>query len=247
MRTVGRCLLVVLTALTPAALVSTGPAHADDTPPSAAGQPPQTLRFGVRLQGVRQVKRRLRELGFAPGAPGPEYDSALRMAVWAFQKANGLPALDRVDAATRRAMARPARIRPLVPGGSPSRVEIDLTRQLLTVWRDGRAVLVSHVSTGARKSYCDRGHCGFADTPPGDFTVGERVRGWSTGPLGAMYYPVYFNGGIAVHGSTLVPRRPASHGCVRVPLHNAIPLFRMLRPGEPVHVRRPVLSWAGRA
>ncbi|MFD0885892.1 L,D-transpeptidase, partial [Streptosporangium algeriense] len=150
-------------------------------------------------------------------------------------------------AATWRAMAGPARVRPLVPGGSPSRVEIDLSRQLLTVWRDGRAVLVSHVSTGARKSYCVRGHCGFADTPPGDFRVGRRVRGWSVGPLGAMYHPVYFNGGIAVHGSTLVPRRPASHGCVRVPLHNAVPLFRMLRPGEPVHVRRPALRRAGRA
>ncbi|MBB4915202.1 L,D-transpeptidase family protein [Streptosporangium saharense] len=243
MRTVARCLLVVLTAL-----VSMGPAHADTTTFSGvSGKHQPTLRFGTFRQEVREVKRRLRELKFTPGPPGPEYDSALRMAVWAFQKANGLPALDRVDAATWRALARPARIRPLVPWGHSSRVEIDLTRQLLTVWRAGQAVLVSHVSTGARKSYCDRGHCGFADTPPGDFRVGEKVRGWSSGPLGAMYYPVYFNGGIAVHGSTLVPRHAASHGCVRVPLHNAMPLFRMLHPGEAVHVRRPVLTRAARA
>jgi lipoprotein-anchoring transpeptidase ErfK/SrfK len=36
-----------------------------------------------------------------------------------------------------------------------------------------------------------------------------------------MYYPVYFVGGVAVHGSPSVPRRPASHGCIRIPMYAA--------------------------
>ncbi|WP_189245977.1 L,D-transpeptidase family protein [Streptosporangium pseudovulgare] len=211
--------------------------HADDLP-RADDTSPDPGDPGDLGREIVAVKKRLNELGFNVGPPTPVYDSGMRTAVWAFQKANGMRPVDRVDTATWRALVRPARIRPLVRDGEPSRVEIDLRRQLLTVWRHDRPVLVSHVSTGAERSYCERGHCGFADTPPGDFRVGERVRGWSMGYLGAMYYPVYFNGGIAIHGSTLVPRYPASHGCARIPLHNAVPLFRLAQPGEPVHVRR---------
>jgi hypothetical protein len=33
-----------------------------------------------------------------------------------------------------------------------------------------------------------------------------------------LYNPVFFNGGIAVHGAPSVPAYPASHGCVRIPM-----------------------------
>ncbi|MER5620958.1 L,D-transpeptidase family protein [Streptosporangium sp. NPDC002544] len=197
------------------------------------------LKMGSRGIEVHNAKKRLRDLGFTPGNLSSTYDSALRMTVWAFQKANGLRPVDRIDLPTWQALLRPRRIRPLVGYGGPERAEIDLRRQLLTVWKEGKPVLVTHISTGARMSYCEKGHCGFADTPVGDYRVGARVPGWSTGILGSMFYSVYFNGGIAIHGSTLVPRFPASHGCVRVPLHNAVPLYRLLQPGDPVYVRRP--------
>ncbi|MGS2644305.1 L,D-transpeptidase family protein [Streptosporangium sp. LJ11] len=197
-----------------------------------------TLRTGSRGIEVHNAKKRLRDLGFPPGNLSPTYDPALRMTVWAFQKANGLKPVDRIDPPTWQALLHPRRVRPLVSHGEPERTEIDLRRQLLTAWRGGKPVLVTHISTGARRSYCEKGHCGFAATPLGDYRVGARVPGWSTGILGSMFYPVYFNGGIAIHGSTLVPRYPASHGCVRVPLHNALDLYRFLQPGVPVHVRR---------
>ena len=50
------------------------------------------------------------------------------------------------------------------------------------------------------------------------FRVFRRVNGWDRSPLGTLYRPQYFNGGIAVHGYTSVPSTPASHGCVRVSL-----------------------------
>ncbi|MEV7907818.1 L,D-transpeptidase, partial [Streptomyces anulatus] len=153
--------------------------------------------------------------------------------------ANGLPPVDRVDPATWRALSHPARIRPLVRSGEPSRVEIDLHRQLLTAWRDDRPVLVSHISTGTGKPYCKNGHCGVAVTPAGDFRAWWRTSGWTSGPLGDQFYTVYFNDGIGFHGSELVPRHPASHGCIRLPLHNARPLYNMVENGEQVHVRDP--------
>ena len=35
-------------------------------------------------------------------------------------------------------------------------------------------------------------------------------------PLGLLYRPKYFYGGVAIHGFTSVPSQPASHGCVRL-------------------------------
>ncbi|MFB9676761.1 L,D-transpeptidase family protein [Streptosporangium vulgare] len=228
------------------ALVTTLPfgvthAMADPTPDSwNAPLPDQftTLKTGSTGIEVHNAKKRLKDLGFPPGNLSPTYDSALRMTVWAFQKANGLKPVDRIDSPTWQALLHPRRVRPLVADGEPERTEIDLRRQLLTTWKGGKPVLVTHISTGARRPYCEKGHCGFAATPLGDYRAGARVPGWSTGILGAMFYPVYFNGGIAIHGSTLVPRYPASHGCVRIPLHNALDVYRFLQPGIPVYVRR---------
>lgn len=198
-----------------------------------------TLHPGDEGALVEKVQSRLDRLGFKTGPPGSEYGPALRMAVWAFQKANGLPAVDRVDPPTWQALSHPERVRPLVPSGGSVRVEIDLRRQLLTAWKDGKPALITHISTGTGKPYCKNGHCGVAVTPTGDFRAWWRTAGWTSGPLGDQFYTVYFNGGIGFHGSERVPRHPASHGCIRVPLHNARPLFDMIQTGHQVYVRRP--------
>jgi hypothetical protein len=51
-----------------------------------------------------------------------------------------------------------------------------------------------------------------------------------------MYNPVYFNYGIAVHGMTNVPVYPASHGCVRMPMHIAQNFPSMVKSGDMVYV-----------
>jgi len=53
-------------------------------------------------------------------------------------------------------------------------------------------------------------------TPTGRYTVQQQVDGYDHGPLGVLYRPKYFVGGVAVHGYPSVPPYPASHGCVRV-------------------------------
>jgi lipoprotein-anchoring transpeptidase ErfK/SrfK len=55
-----------------------------------------------------------------------------------------------------------------------------------------------------------------AVTPPGRYRFFRAVDGPDRSPLGVLWRPRYFNGGIAVHGYSSVPPYPASHGCVRV-------------------------------
>ncbi|HWS33270.1 MAG TPA: L,D-transpeptidase [Actinoplanes sp.] len=47
-------------------------------------------------------------------------------------------------------------------------------------------------------------------------SAGRQIDGWRDAPLGLLWRPKYFNGGIAVHGAPSVPPYPASHGCARV-------------------------------
>ena len=49
---------------------------------------------------------------------------------------------------------------------------------------------------------------------PGSYA---QIKGWRKSPLGLLYYPNYFNDGVAIHGSLSVPPTAASHGCVRIP------------------------------
>jgi lipoprotein-anchoring transpeptidase ErfK/SrfK len=60
-----------------------------------------------------------------------------------------------------------------------------------------------------------------AITPTGEFTVYRKIAGWHKSPLGMLYYPNYIIEGVAIHGSRSVPSRPASHGCIRIPISAA--------------------------
>jgi hypothetical protein len=81
-----------------------------------------------------------------------------------------------------------------------------------------------------------KGVCGVGVTPGGVFTFDRRVDGWREGSLGRMFSPVYFNYGIAVHGSGNVPNYPASHGCVRIPMHIAEYFPSLVSRGDQVFV-----------
>ena len=93
--------------------------------------------------------------------------------------------------------------------------------QLGNVW-PGNGYTVTTTSTGSGERYCcntprvnpTRHVCELATTPSGRFTFKEFRNGWDKSPLGQLYNPFYFNGGIAVHGYQSVPASPASHGCV---------------------------------
>jgi lipoprotein-anchoring transpeptidase ErfK/SrfK len=222
----------------PSSPSSTPPSSpAPATTPAEAGR---TLLPGMSGADVAALQRRLAALHYYPGPADGQFGSNTLAAVWAFQAVQGLPARDAVTAAMWRALADPRPPAALVPGGGALRVEISLSKQVLVLYRGGQAELISHVSSGGGYYYCSPGGCGYARTPTGDFRTTTFMPGWVTVPLGEMYNPVFFIGtAYAIHGSGDVPRGPASHGCVRIPMviaeffHTLVPA-----PGTPVYIRR---------
>jgi lipoprotein-anchoring transpeptidase ErfK/SrfK len=51
-----------------------------------------------------------------------------------------------------------------------------------------------------------------------------------------MVFASYFTGGYAIHGYASVPVFPASHGCLRVPVPDAVPIFDWVSFGDRVDV-----------
>ena len=51
-----------------------------------------------------------------------------------------------------------------------------------------------------------------------------------------MYYSSFFIGGYAIHGYNPAPDYPASPGCMRVPIVDAISIYRWIRIGDGVDV-----------
>ncbi|MBI5089955.1 MAG: L,D-transpeptidase, partial [Actinobacteria bacterium] len=81
-----------------------------------------------------------------------------------------------------------------------------------------------------------QGICGRSITPGGVFHFERKVDGWRNAALGRLFNPVYFNYGIAVHGSSNVPSSPVSHGCVRIPMHLAEYFPSLVQDGDLVYV-----------
>jgi lipoprotein-anchoring transpeptidase ErfK/SrfK len=50
-------------------------------------------------------------------------------------------------------------------------------------------------------------------------------------------YALYFHQGLAIHGFPSVPDRPASHGCIRIPVKDAAFVFRAAPLGTAVLIR----------
>jgi lipoprotein-anchoring transpeptidase ErfK/SrfK len=142
-------------------------------------------------------------------------------------------ATDDVIAALQTASDPP----PLVPGGGAGRVEVDVGRQVLFMYEGDALWRILPVSTGSGQRYCVDGSCAHAVTPAGSYRVFQHVRGWQTSRLGRLYNPLYFNGGIAIHGAPSVPAYPASHGCVRIPMFEAEWFPSKVANGTPVYVK----------
>ena len=175
------------------------------------------LSLGSSGPSVRELERRLSELHYAVMVDGA-FGSDDIEAVYAFQKVEGLPRTGAVTATlwNRLRVAHTPRAR--YPG---DHVEVDKTRQVLFIVRDGKVTLVVATSTGAT-----------GNTPLGIWHVYRKVGGYDW----VLYYPSYFLRGFAVHGYPDVPPYPASHGCARIPMWIAQTVYAQLAYGSTVYV-----------
>ena len=208
-------------ATTPTSVPATTAPTTTTTTLPAAGEPP-VYRPGAEGPEVAALQQRLVDMKYDLPAVDGHYGDETAHAVMAFQKVHGLARDGLAGPETLETLASIAGDPlPLVPDGDPDRVEVDLARQLVLLYQGGALVKIVSASSGNGEEFCSEGRCRIARTPPGVYKVGHRQAGWQSGPLGRLYNPLYFNGNIALHGSTSVPAGPASHGCVRVPMHTA--------------------------
>jgi N-acetylmuramoyl-L-alanine amidase len=177
-----------------------------------------SLARGASGPSVLALERRLAELRYALPRVDNAYGHDTVEAVLAFQKVHGLPRTGAVEPWLWRRLAAATTPRPRRGG---SYIEVDKSRQVLFVVRNGVVAKVVHVSTGAT-----------GNTPLGTWHVYRKVPGWDW----VLWYPMYFLRGFAIHGYPSVPAYPASHGCVRVPMWIASTLFDSHRFGATVSV-----------
>lgn len=129
---------------------------------------------------------------------------------------------------------------PAAPASAPAakRVEIDKTRQILSAYEGERLVLQTHISTGKWDK----------STPNGQFAAGEKERLHNSKLFhnAPMPYSVEVVGDVFIHGFTSVPRSPASHGCIRLPLSGDNPakrFYEWVEQGTPIEITG---HWQGR-
>lgn len=160
------------------------------------------------------LQQRLVAQGFWISATDGSFGTTTEQAVLAAQKAAGLGRDGVAGPLTLQAVQRGISVRPRSTSGHW--LEVDKTRQLLLIVTNGKVNTVLNTSTGSGQAYQQGGQTYTATTPAGQFAIFRQVDGDDPGPLGDLWRPKYFNGGIAVHGAAAVPAYPASHGCARL-------------------------------
>jgi hypothetical protein len=112
------------------------------------------------------------------------------------------------------------------------RVVISKAEQRLRAFQGDRLIIETNVSTGRR------GHT----TPSGTWPAGPEKAAMRRSSLygnSPMPWAVQVNGHIFIHGYDSVPPRPASHGCVRMPLTGRNPakwFFNWVDIGTPITI-----------
>jgi peptidoglycan hydrolase-like protein with peptidoglycan-binding domain len=221
---------------TPAAKAVT----ASVTAPATYAPPTRNLAPGMKGADVKAFQQRLWSLKYYLGKIDGQFGGDTQAALWAFQEINGIKVTGVVDAATKKALVHPKTYKsPSYAGKRATRVEVSQALEVLVLFKNNKISLISHVSSGGGYLYnCGSSGCSQAITPNGTYNTTVYMPGWVTVPLGAMYNPVFFISTVfAIHGDTYVPKGPASHGCVRIPMTTALIFHKQLKtPGTQVHV-----------
>jgi hypothetical protein len=230
--------------------------------PGATYQPSgTTLKFGMRGPAVRALQQRLRYLHYYISTINGDFDWETQEAVWAFKEVQSgkiaPPHPNRVDGLTQHALVHPRAPKVLFPHGGSTRIEVNKKIEVLVLYKKNKVKLISHVSSA---SWCRPDGCGWF-TPGGFhralYYLPGKVPDASFG-TSYMYWPVFFIGHTyAIHGFPRpkwhnrfygVPLRPASHGCVRIPIGVSKVLHTMIHidptNGTPIWIY-PVATPAG--
>jgi L,D-transpeptidase catalytic domain len=108
------------------------------------------------------------------------------------------------------------------------RITIDLLTQTAFLWRNGKIVLSTPISSGR----------GTHPTPRGRFLVTNKYRHWKSTlyPAKMPFFLRLSCGDFGLHMGAL-PGYPASHGCIRLPAKSAKRLYASVPIGTLVEIR----------
>ena len=166
----------------------------------------------------------LKRLAFVTSTSG-RFDSATSRAVLAFRKTNRMSRTSNLSAKVFEMLLSGHGGFKLKYPKAGKHVEADLSRQVLVLASGGKAERIYHMSSGKPSTPTVTGAFRFYRKSPGTNAKG-------------MVHSSYFIRGYAIHGFASVPASPASHGCLRVPIPNALSIFRWVKIGDRIFVYR---------
>jgi L,D-transpeptidase catalytic domain len=181
-----------------------------------------SLHRGSKGKDVRLFNHLLDRQGYVPSR-GRRYTERTGRAVLAYRKVHKMARITRATSGIFKTLADGRGAYKLKYPRAGKHAEVSLGRQVLVLAEKGRAKRTYHVSTGAPGTPSDRGHFRFYRRQPGYNSL-------------RMYFSVYYNRGEAVHGYSSVPTRPASHGCIRTPISDAVSIYNWVRLGMSIYV-----------
>jgi hypothetical protein len=179
---------------------------------------------GERGLKVLLLQRGLLSEGYATPVTG-YYDDGTARGVLAFRKANGLGRDGYATSEVYGMLLRKQGAYRLRYPKAGKHVEFDWSRQVLVLARGNKPYRTYHTSSGAPSTPTVFGSYRFYLKTPGTNASG-------------MVHSSYFIGGYAIHGYPSVPAFPASHGCLRVPIPNALSIFNWIDVGDPIFTYR---------
>ena len=181
-----------------------------------------SARPGARGPVVRMLQTQLARLGYVVGAAGL-YDARTARAVLAFRKVTGMRRTEVASSDVFRKLAAGAGAFHIRFPTHGKHVEANLSLQVIALIRNGAVERIYPVSSGKPSTPTIRGHFRVYQKSPGTNAKG-------------MFMSSYFIRGFAIHGYPSVPVFPASHGCLRVPMQDAVPIYDWLTKGDIVDV-----------
>ncbi len=181
-----------------------------------------SIGFGSTGRFVQLIQQRLAALHFYIPQTGV-YDAGTGLALDAYHRLLRWGTYQSLDGRTISSLLDGRGAFPVHYGGDGRHAEGDLTLQLLALIDDSKVTTIYPISSGKPST----------PTILGRFHVYSRVPGYL--PDG-MYFSNFFYGGYAIHGYNPAPDYPASHGCMRLPIVDAISAFNWLQMGDAVDV-----------
>jgi hypothetical protein len=178
--------------------------------------------FGARGPFVTLIQQRLNALHVFVPQSGV-YDTYTGLALDAYHRLLGHGFSQSLDGATISELLNGVGAFHVRYPNDGTHVEGDLSRQLLAEINGSKVMWIYPISSGKPST----------PTVLGRFQVYYRVPGYL--PDG-MYYSSFFFRGYAIHGFNPAPDFPASHGCMRLPIIDAISVFNWVKMGDWVDV-----------